>query len=52
MNTFDNYFFTDILDNKHIQNITPNGINFNKMDNDLIKATKTACYIVYMLLIK
>ena len=44
MNTFANYF-TEILDKKHIQIITPRGrINFDKMENDEVTKTKNCSF--------
>jgi len=49
MNTFANYF-TEILDKKYIQLITPKGrINFDKMENDKLTKTKNCSfYSVYV----
>ena len=49
MNTFANYF-TEILDKKYIQIITPKGrINFDKMENnELIKTKNCSFYSVYV----
>ena len=49
MNTFANYF-TDILDTKHLQIITPKGkINFDKMeDGKLTKTKNCSFYCVYV----
>ena len=49
MNTFANYF-TEILDKKYIQIITPKGkINFDKMENDTLTKTKNCSfYCVYV----